>query len=77
MGTASDGTLIYWDTTGSTLSQFRITADFAGLTGYVPGTSDSLAFQLLDAPAHGVPEPSAWALMLGAGAMLARRLRRA
>lgn len=76
MGAANDGTIIFWNTTGSTLSQVQSTSDLNGLTGYA-ATRGSLSFQLLDAPAHGVPEPSSWALMLGAGAMLTRRLRRA
>ena len=80
MGTASDGTSNYWDTTSSApagAASARVTSQLNGLSGY--GSSGSkLAFQLLDTPAYNVvPGPSTWALMLSAsGFLLLRRNRR-
>jgi len=80
MGTAYDGTDIYWDTTGSapagTPNAQETTTDLSGLSGY-GASSATLAFQLLDAPAYNaVPEPSTCVLMLSAGGILLLRRRR-
>jgi hypothetical protein len=79
MGTAYDGTTIYWDSTGSAPAgtpNAQGTFDLSGLSGYVAGNF-KLAFQLLDSPAYNaVPEPSTWVLMLSAGGILLLRRRR-
>ena len=80
MGTASDNTIIFWDTTGSAPAgtpNVQGTSDLSGLSGYSAQNSVKLAFQLLDAPAYNaVPEPSTWVLMLSAGGILLLRRRR-
>jgi hypothetical protein len=79
MGTASDGTEIYWDSTGSApagMPNHQSTADLSGLSGYSERFRKN-AFQLLDSPAYNaVPEPSTWVLMLSAGGILLLRRRR-
>jgi len=81
MGTAADGTSIYWDTTSSAPVGTPIgktTTQLDGLSGYAnTSTNSAFAFQLLDAPAYNaVPEPSTWVLMLSASGFLLLRRRR-
>lgn len=82
MGTPSDGSTVFWNTTASApagVADVRFTSDLNGLSGYSTFNTAGLkgAFQLLDAPAYNpIPEPSTWVLMLSAGGFLLLLRRR-
>ncbi len=74
MGTADDGTPIFWSSTSSAppgTADFYATFQADGLAPYGSSELFQTAFQLRDTPAYtSVPEPSTWVLVLSAGGLL-------